>query len=128
MNKFILILVLLSSVICNAQLKGIKTYDSRYYGHWETNIPYQDNIQLIIYKGNKRFTHVQEMIIDHKKCLGSGVMQLTTYVCINKKNRMVAELINPETLTITQSEYVIVNRDKLLKIVDKDTIVLTRKY
>ena len=128
MKKLLVAGLVLASVVCSAQLKGNKAYDRRYYGHWETNVPQQDNIQLIIYKGSKQVTHVQEMVIDNKKCLGSGVMQLTTYVCTSSKGIMVAELIDPKTLAITQSEYIVVSREKLLKIVDQDTIVLTRKY
>ena len=128
MKKLLVVGLVLASVVCRVQLQGNKAYDRRYYGHWETNIPLQDNIQLIIYKGSKQSTHVQEMIIDNKKCLGSGVMQLTTYVCTNRKGMMVAELIDPKTLAIIQSEYIVVSREKLLKIVDQDTIVLTRKY
>jgi len=128
MKKLLVVGLALASVVGSAQLKGNKAYDRRYYGHWETNIPLQDNIQLIIYKGSKQTTHVQEMIIDNKKCLGSGVMQLTTYVCTSRKGTMVAELINPNPFTFTQSEYIVVSREKLLKIVDQDTIVLTRKY
>ena len=128
MKKLLLVGLALASITCSAQLKGNKAYDRRYYGHWETNVPQQDNIQLIIYKGSKQTTHVQEMVIDNKKCLGSGVMQLTTYICTNRKGMMVAEIVNPETLAITQSEYIVVGREKLLKIVDQDTIILTRKY
>lgn len=128
MKKLLVLGLALTSLVCSAQLKGNKAYDRRYYGHWETNVPLQDNIQLIIYKGSKQSTHVQEMIIDHKKCLGSGVLQLTTYVCTSRRGMMVAELINPETLSITQSEYIVVSREKLLKVTDKDTITLTRKY
>ena len=128
MKKLLVAGLVLASVVCSAQLKGNKAYDRRYYGHWETNVPQQDNIQLIIYKGSKQTTHVQEMIIDHKKCLGSGVLQLTTYVCTSRKGTMVAEIVNPETFAITQSEYIVVGREKLLKITDNDTIILTRKY
>jgi hypothetical protein len=128
MKKLLIVGLALASVVCSAQLKGNKAYDRRYYGHWETNIPLQDNIQLIIYKGSKQSTHVQEMIIDNKKCLGSGVMQLTTYVCTSRKGTMVAELIDPKTLAIIQSEYIVVSREKLLKITDNDTITLIRKY
>jgi hypothetical protein len=128
MKKVLVLGLALTSLACSAQLKGKKAYDRRYYGHWETKVPFQNDIQLIIYKGSKQSTQVYEMVVDNKKCLGSGVMQLTTFVCTNNKGRMVAELINPETLSITQSEYIVVSREKLLKVIDNDTIVLTRKY
>ena len=128
MKKLLLAGLTLASVVCSAQLKGNKSYDRRYYGYWKTDIPMNDNLQLIIYKDGKQSTRVYEMIVDHKKCLGSGVMQLTNYVCINSKGVMVAEIVNPETFAITQSEYIIVNKEKLLKVTNQDTITLNRKH
>ena len=49
MKKLLVLGLALTSLVCSAQLKGNKAYDRRYYGHWETNVPLQDNIQLIIY-------------------------------------------------------------------------------
>ena len=128
MKKLLLVGLALASLACSTQLKGKKAYDRRYYGYWKTDIPMHDNLQLIIYKDGKQLTRVYEMIVDHNKCLGSGVMQLTNYVYTNNKGRIVAELIDPETFTITQSEYILVSEEKLLRVTNQDTLVLNRKH
>lgn len=121
-----LLSLLLVGIECNAQFLS-KSLDRRYFYHWESTYPLQSDMEIIVHKESGR-PRVTEISFDHNKKLGTGIVMSTVYVCMNKKGRMVVETVNPSTLEIIQSEYVLTRDRKLLKVVDKDTITFQRRY
>lgn len=126
MKKFLLLAFLIGSLSCSAQFFN-HSLDRRYFYHWETVNPQQVDMEIIIHKESNK-PRVTEISFDHKEKLGTGTVMSTTYVCMNRKGRMVVETVNPVTLRITQSEYVLTKDKKLLRIVENDTIVFKRRY
>jgi hypothetical protein len=126
MNKFILTLIVLLSLTCNAQRKN-KAFDRRYFYHWESVNPQQFDMEIIIYKESGK-AHVTEFKADHDSKLGGGVLYATVYVCRNKKGRMIVETIDPSTLQIIDSEYILTKDKKLLRVTQNDTITFKRRH
>ena len=126
MKKVILLSLLLVGIECNAQFLS-KSLDRRYFYHWESTYPLQSDMEIIVHKESGR-PRVTEISFDHNRKLGTGIVMSTVYVCMNKKGRMVVETVNPSTLQITQSEFILTRDRKLLKVVDKDTITFQRRY
>ena len=126
MNKFILTLIVLLSLTCNAQRKN-KAFDCRYFYHWESVNPQQFDMEIIIYKESGK-PRVTEFKADHDGKLGGGVLYSTVYVCRNKKGRMAVETIDPSTLQIIDSEYILTPDKKLLRVTQNDTITFKRRY
>jgi hypothetical protein len=126
MNKSILTLIVLLSLTCNAQIRN-KAFDLRYFYHWESINPQQFDMEIIIYKENNK-VHVTEFKADPDGKLGGGVLYSTVYVCRNKKGRMAVEIINPSTLQIIDSEYILTPDKKLLRVTQNDTIIFKRRY
>jgi hypothetical protein len=126
MNKFLLTLIVSLSLTCNAQRKN-KAFDLRYFYHWESVNPQQFDMEIIIYKESGK-THVTEFKADHDGKLGGGVLYATVYVCRNKKGRMIVETIDPSTLQIIDSEYILTKDKKLLRVTQNDTITFKRRH
>jgi hypothetical protein len=126
MNKFILTLIVLLSLTCNAQRKN-KAFDRRYFYHWESVNPQQFDMEIIIYKESGK-AHVTEFKADHDGKLGGGVLYATVYVCRNKKGRMIVETIDPSTLRTHDSEYILTPDKKLLRVTQNDTITFKRRH
>jgi hypothetical protein len=84
-------------------------------------------MEIIIHKeGNT--ARVTEIKYDHNGEFGKAVVYTTVYVCRNKKNRMVVETVNPSTLQINDSEYILTKDKKLLRVTSNDTITFQRRY
>ncbi len=126
MNKFLLTLVVLLSLTCNAQRRD-KAFDPRYFYHWESVNSQQNNMEIIIHK-EKGYTKVTEIKFSSAGRLGEAIVYSTVYVCRNKKGRMVVETIDPSTLQIIDSEYILTPDKKLLRVTQNDTIVFKRRY
>lgn len=126
MKKLTIAALLFTGLHCNAQFRS-KCLDRRYFYHWESIHPQQSDMEIIIHKESGR-PRVTEISFDHTKNLGTGTIMSTVYICLNRKGRMMVETINPSTLQIIQSEYVLTRDSKLLKIVDSDTITFQRRY
>ena len=126
MNKFILTIIVLLSLTCNAQRKN-KAFDPRYFYHWESVNPQQFDMEIIIYKENGK-PRVIEFKTNHDGKLGGGILYSTVYVCRNKKGRMAVETIDPSTLQIIDSEYILTPDKKLLRVTQNDTITFKRRY
>jgi hypothetical protein len=126
MNKFVLTLIVLLSLTCNAQRKN-KAFDLRYFYHWESINPQHDHMEIIISKEAGK-TRVTEFKADFEGKLGQAVIYSTVYICKNKKGRMVVETIDPSILQIINSEYVLTPDKKLLRVTGKDTITFKRRY
>jgi hypothetical protein len=126
MNKFLLTLIILLSLTCNAQRRD-KAFDLRYFYHWESVNPQQNNMEIIIHKENG-YTKVTEIKFSSAGRLGEAVVYSTVYVCRNRKGRMAVETIDPSTLQIHDSEYILTPDKKLLRVTQNDTIVFKRRY
>lgn len=84
-------------------------------------------MEIIIHKESDR-PRVTEIKFDHTTKFGTGTVMSTTYVCVNRRGRMVVETVDPSTLYVTQSEYILTKDKKLLRVVENDTIVFRRRY
>lgn len=126
MKKGLLGILLCVALNCNAQFLS-KSLDRRYFYHWESIYPLQSDMEIIIHKESGK-PRVTEISFDHNRKLGTGIIMSTVYVCMNKKGRMIVETVNPSTLEIIQSEYILTRDKKLLRIVNKDTITFQRRY
>jgi len=126
MNKFLLTLIVLLSLICNAQQKD-KAFDLRYFYHWQSVNFQQNNMEIIIHKENDQ-AKVTEIKFSSVGKLGQAIVYPTVYVCRNEKDRMIVETIDPSTLQIIDSEYILTSDEKLLRVTQNDTIVFKRKH
>jgi hypothetical protein len=126
MNKFILTIIVLLSLTCNTQRKN-KAFDRRYFYHWESVNPQQFDMEIIIYKESGK-AYVTEFKADHDGKLGGGILYATVYVCRNKKGRMAVETIDPSTLQIIDSEYILTKDKQLLRVTQNDTITFKRRH
>lgn len=126
MKKIALSILILSCFINYAQSKAI--FDERYYNHWETLDSKKSMLEIIIYK-NKGTTRVVEIDFN-SKCddMGSVVLFATVYVHKKRNGTMAVETINPSTMQILESEYIVNKDDRLLRIIKKDTLVFKRRY
>ena len=125
MKKFLLAALLLGSISCTAQRRS--TMDRRYFYHWESVNPHQVNMEIIIHKERDRI-RVTEMEFVKDGKLGQAIVYSTVYVCKNKKRRMVVETVNPSTLQIHDSEYILTKDKKLLRVTSNDTITFQLRY
>jgi hypothetical protein len=125
MKKFLLAALLLGSIGCTAQRNA--ALDRRYFYHWESTAPLKFNMEIIIHKDSKQ-VRVTEIEIEKDGKLGQAIVYSTVYVCKNKKGRLVVETINPSTLQIIDSEYILTKDKKLLRVTNNDTIVFQRRY
>ena len=125
MKKLLLAVLILSTISCTAQRRS--TMDRRYFYHWESVNPHQVNMEIIIHKERDRI-RVTEIKFEKDGKLGQAIVYSTVYVCRNKKNRMVVETVNPSTLQIIDSEYILTKDKKLLRVTNNDTIVFKRRY
>ena len=126
MNKFLLTLTILLSLTCNAQRKD-KAFDLRYFYHWESINPQQNNMEIIIHKENG-YAKVTEIKFSSIGRLGEAIIYSTVYVCRNRKGRMAVETIDPSTFQIIDSEYILTPDRKLLRVTQNDTIVFKRRH
>lgn len=124
--KKIILLILLYSSFSYAQSNSV--FDQRYYHHWETVNTDKSLLEIIIYK-NKQTTRVVELDF-HSTCdhIGTANCFVTIYVHKKKNGTMAVETINVSTMQIMDSEYVLTKDDKLLRILNNDTLVLKRRY
>jgi len=125
MKKFLLAALLLGSIGCTAQRRP--ALDHRYFHHWESTAPLKFNMEIIIHKDSKQ-VRVTEIEFEKDGKLGQAIVYSTVYVCKNKKGRLVVETINPSTLQIIDSEYILTKDKKLLRVTNNDTIVFQRRY
>ncbi len=125
MKKFLLAALLLGSISCTAQRRP--ALDHRYFHHWESTAPLKFNMEIIIHKDSKQ-VRVTEIEFEKDGKLGQAIVYSTVYVCKNKKGRLVVETINPSTLQIHDSEYILTKDKKLLRVTNNDTIVFQRRY
>lgn len=125
MKKVLLGALLLGSLVCTAQRNA--ALDRRYFYHWESTTPLNYNMEIIIHKESGK-VKVTEFKFDHDGKFGQAIVYSTVYVCKNKKGRMVVETINPSTLQINDSEYILTKDKKLLRVINNDTIVFQRRY
>jgi len=125
MKKFLLAALLLGSIGCTAQRRP--ALDHRYFHHWESTAPLKFNMEIIIHKDSKQ-VRVTEIEFEKDGKLGQAIVYSTVYVCKNKKGRLVVETINPSTLQIHDSEYILTKDKKLLRVTNNDTIVFQRRY
>jgi len=125
MKKLLLAALLLSSIVCIAQRNA--ALDRRYFYHWESTTPLTFDMEIIIYKesGTPRVTEIK---YDHDGKLGQAIVYSTVYVCRNRKGRMAVETIDPSTLQIHDSEYILTPDKQLLRVTQNDTITFKRRY
>jgi hypothetical protein len=126
MNKFLLTLIVLLSLICNAQQKD-KAFDLRYFYHWQSVNFQQNNMEIIIHKENGQ-AKVTEIKFSSIGKFGEAIVYSTVYVSKNGKDRMTVETIDPSTLQIINSEYILTPNEKLLRVTQNDTIKFKRRY
>jgi hypothetical protein len=126
MKKLLLIFLLLGSVSCSAQFHN-NDVSRKYFYHWESVNTQQVNMEIIIHKESTK-VRVTEIKFEKDGKLGQAIVYSTVYVCRNKKNRMVVETVNPSTLQINDSEYILTKDKKLLRVTNNDTIVFQRRY
>jgi hypothetical protein len=127
MRKTILVpIAILLSLTCHAQRRN-RAFDLRYFYHWESINSQQGSMEIIICKEAGK-THVTEFKADSDGKLGRAIIYSTIYICKNRKGRMVVETIDPSTLQILNSEYILTPDKKLLRVTQQDTITFKRKY
>ena len=126
MKKFLLLAIVLSSVSCIAQYYN-NDVSIKYFYHWESVNPLHNNMEIIIHKESGK-ARVTEIKFDHDGKFGQAIVYSTVYVCKNKKGKMVVETVNPSTLQIHNSEYILTKDKKLLRVTNNDTIVFKRRY
>jgi hypothetical protein len=125
-KKITLSILLLACLNNYAQSKSI--FDERYYDHWEAIDSKKSLLEIIIYK-NKQTTRVVELDFN-SNCdnLGTATLFATVYVHKKKNGTIAIETINPSTMELLDSNYVLTKDDRLLRIIKKDTLVFKRRY
>jgi hypothetical protein len=125
MKKLLLAALLLGNVGCAVQRNA--ALDLRYFYHWRSVNPQQNNMEIIIHKesGQAKVTEIKFSSVGK---LGQAIVYPTVYVCKNEKDRMIVETIDPSTLQIHDSEYILTKDKQLLRVTQKDTIVFKRRY
>jgi hypothetical protein len=126
MKKVLILGLALASITCNAQRKN-KAFDLRYFYHWESVNPQQNIMEIIIHK-EKGYTKVTEIKFNSVGRFGEAIVYSTVYVCRNRKGRMAVETIDPSTLQIIDSEYILTPDKKLLRVTQNDTIIFKRRH
>lgn len=126
MKKITLSILLLACLNSYAQSKSI--FDERYYDHWEAIDSKKSLLEIIIYK-NKQTTRVIELDFN-SNCdnLSSAILFPTVYVHRKQNGTIAVETINPSTMELLDSNYIITKDDRLLRINKKDTIFFKRRY
>lgn len=124
--KKLLLLGLLTSVSCTAQLKQTLP-SNRYYYHWESTDTKKSDMEIIIHR-ERRAVRVTEFKLDHKGKFGGGVIYSTVYVCVDRKGDLNVETIDPSTLQILDSKYILTKNKMLLRITDGDTLTFKHRY
>jgi translation elongation factor P/translation initiation factor 5A len=84
-------------------------------------------MEIVIHKDGKQI-RVTEMEFTKDGKLGQAIVYSTVYVCKNKKGKIVVETINPSTLQIIDSEYILTKDKKLLRVTSNDTITFQLRY
>lgn len=120
-------LVLLALALTGTAQKRNKDFDRRYFHHWESVNPRQIDMEIIIHKDNGK-ARVSEFKADHKNLFGQGILYSTVYVCMNRKGRMIVETLDPSTMELVDSEYILTPDDKLLRVTQNDTITFKKRY
>jgi hypothetical protein len=125
-KKITLSILLLACLNNYAQSKSI--FDERYYDHWEAIDSKKSLLEIIIYK-NKQTTRVIELDFN-SNCdnLGTVILFATVYVHKKQNGTIAIETINPSTMELLDSNYVLTKDDRLLRIIKKDTLVFKRRY
>jgi hypothetical protein len=125
MKKLLLAALLAGSLTCTAQRRA--ALDRRYFYHWESTTPLKFDMEIIIHKesGTVRVTEIK---YDHDGKFGQAIVYSTVYVCKNKKGKMAVETIDPSTLQIHDSEYILTKDKQLLRVTQNDTITFKRRY
>jgi len=125
MKKLLLAALLLGNVGCAVQRNA--ALDLRYFYHWQSVNPQQNNMEIIIHKesGQAKVTEIKFSSVGK---LGQAIVYPTVYVCRNEKDRMIVETIDPSTLQIHDSEYILTKDKQLLRVTQNDTIVFKRRY
>jgi hypothetical protein len=125
MKKINLILLVLCQTI-NSQ--SLSKFNERYYDHWETVNPEKSLLEVIIYK-NKETTRIIELDFN-SKCddIGAAILFPTVYVHKKINGIMAVESINPSTMELLDSNYILTKDDRLLRILKNDTLVFKRRY
>jgi hypothetical protein len=113
-------------MLCNAQFFN-SDLDRRYFYHWESVNPQQNDMEIIIHRESGK-ARVTEIRFEKDGKLGQAIVYSTVYICKNKKGKMVVETIDPSTLQIINSEYILTKDKKLLRITQNDTITFQRRY
>jgi hypothetical protein len=124
--KKLLLLALLIGTTCTAQLKQRKP-STKYLHHWESTDPKKSDMEIIIHREG-RAVRITEFKLDHKGKFGGGVIYSTVYVCTNSKGDLHVETIDPSTLQILNSEYILTKNKMLLRITDGDTLTFKHRY
>lgn len=126
MKKITLFIILLACLYNYAQSKSI--FDERYYDHWEAIDSKKSLLEIIIYK-NKQTTRVIELDFN-SKCdnLGTATLFATVYVHKKQNGTIAIETINPSTMELLDSNYLLTKDDRLLRINKKDTVAFKRRY
>jgi hypothetical protein len=125
MKKLLLAALLLGNVGCAVQRNA--ALDLRYFYHWRSVNPQQNNMEIIIHKesGQAKVTEIKFSSVGK---LGQAIVYPTVYVCRNEKDRMIVETIDPSTLQIHDSEYILTPDKQLLRVTQNDTITFKRRY
>jgi hypothetical protein len=125
MKKLLLAALLLGNVGCAVQRNA--ALDLRYFYHWRSVNPQQNNMEIIIHKesGQAKVTEIKFSSVGK---LGQAIVYPTVYVCRNEKDRMIVETIDPSTLQILDSEYILTPDKKLLRVTQNDTITFKRRH
>ena len=125
MKKLLLAALLLGNVGCAVQRNA--ALDLRYFYHWRSVNPQQNNMEIIIHKESDQ-AKVTEIKFSSVGKLGQAIVYPTVYVCRNEKDRMIVETIDPSTLQIHDSEYILTKDKQLLRVTQNDTITFKRRY
>jgi hypothetical protein len=125
-NKLMPFILILACLNNYAQSKSI--FDERYYDHWEAIDSKKSLLEIIIYK-NEQTTRVIELDFN-SNCdnLGTATLFATVYVHKKQNGTIAIETINPSTMELLDSNYIITKDDRLLRINKKDTIAFKRRY
>ena len=125
-NKLIPFLLIL--VCLNSYAQSKSKFNKHYYDHWEAIDSTKSLLEIIIYK-NKKTTRIVEIDLKSRcEYLSSGVLFMTIYVYKNDKGNMEVETINPINFEILDSEYILKNPKKLLRITNNDTLAFKKRY
>ena len=124
-KKLLLATILLGSMGCTAQQN--EDLNPTYFYHWQSVNFQQNSMEIIIHKENGQ-AKVTEIKFSSVGKFGEAIVYSTVYVSKNGKDRMTVETIDPSTLQIIDSEYILIPDEKLLRVTQNDTITFKRRY